>query len=496
MNHITGLDTTDNEGKFPTSLQPSVDNAYDIGRPLKRWRTGEFVSVNVGTPSVEVGATLSTLDSRLSVVEATSAVDWQTLIDAETTSRTAADTTLQTNIDAETTARTAADTTLQTNIDTETNARAAADTTLQTNIDAETTSRTSADTTLQTNINAETTARAAADTTLQTNIDKLRTETALTPVFTVDNGLTDMTYVTHSSAYIPNYGNYAFNGIYGETVEYYGWESNSGTSRQNLTIDGTSELGHYVYVDLSSIEQSKPIEAFQIWAHGLYNKPRDFYIVGSNDGVNFTKLYDNNGFNVLTNETPTGTATKPDGTSGTASRVYSDVIALTSNTVVYRYIGFFCVTSFNTSFSTPSNSSAPVWVQELRLFRKKTAEPEQLPLCRHFAFQKSSTVDKYTDEHIVLRWDGNDELMIKLQTAKSNVYATVISWTGGAFPSGQTMGPLTTNEDDYWQHAGAACVEFTIQCDTDPVFPMYRVFYRNTGTSGTSISHLVVTRYY
>ena len=84
MNHITGLEVTDNEGKFPSTLQPRADNKYDVGRPTKRWRTGEFVSVNVGTPSVEVGATLATqatslasldtsvtaLDTRISVLEA------------------------------------------------------------------------------------------------------------------------------------------------------------------------------------------------------------------------------------------------------------------------------------------------------------------------------------------------------------------------------------------------------------------------------------------
>jgi len=84
MNHITGLEKTDNGGEFPTTLQPLADNKYDVGRPTKRWRTGEFVSVNVGTPSVEVGATLATqaatvtglstsvtaLDTRVAVLEA------------------------------------------------------------------------------------------------------------------------------------------------------------------------------------------------------------------------------------------------------------------------------------------------------------------------------------------------------------------------------------------------------------------------------------------
>ena len=112
----------------------------------------------------------------------------------------------------------------------------------------------------------------------------------------------------------------------------------------------------------------------------------------------------------------------------------------------------------------------------------------------HYVFTKAPAGDKYTDEHIVIHWDGYDEIFIRQSTDKSNVYATVISWTDGSFPSGQSM-ILSTTNNDYWQYSGAACVEFTIQCDSDTTFPVYRVFYRNTGSSGTSTSYLVVTRY-
>ena len=73
---------------------------------------------------------------------------------------------LDQGLQAETTARQAADTTLQTNIDNETAERKAADTTLQTNIDNEAAERKAADTVLDDKITAETSARVAADTKL------------------------------------------------------------------------------------------------------------------------------------------------------------------------------------------------------------------------------------------------------------------------------------------------------------------------------------------
>ena len=73
---------------------------------------------------------------------------------------------LDQGLQAETSARQAADTTLQTNIDNETAERKAADTTLQTNIDNEAAERKAADTVLDDKITAETSARVAADTKL------------------------------------------------------------------------------------------------------------------------------------------------------------------------------------------------------------------------------------------------------------------------------------------------------------------------------------------
>jgi hypothetical protein len=78
-------------------------------------------------------------------------VVWKTEMDAETSARQEADTTLQGNIDAEAQARQQVDGTLHDNIDAEEAAREAADSALSQDLAAESASRTSADSTLQGN---------------------------------------------------------------------------------------------------------------------------------------------------------------------------------------------------------------------------------------------------------------------------------------------------------------------------------------------------------
>ena len=89
----------------------------------------------------------------------------------------ATDIATQAELDAEATTRAAADATNATAITSEATTRGAADTTLQTNITAEATARGAADTTLQNNINTEATARASGDTT---NANNLTTHANLT----------------------------------------------------------------------------------------------------------------------------------------------------------------------------------------------------------------------------------------------------------------------------------------------------------------------------
>lgn len=143
-------------------------------------------------------------------------------------------------------------------------------------------------------------------------------------------------------------------------MEYYDWASQVGFYKQPLTIDGVSETGHYCYVDLITIESNSKRLA-QISNALTGSVPRDFYIIGSNDGVDFTKLYDNSGVNVITNEAPAGS----DG----RVNIYTDVIDLGNSTVYYR-IGIFVASTYGSSgFDSPNPSNAPVVVQELRLFK-------------------------------------------------------------------------------------------------------------------------------
>ena len=95
----------------------------------------------------------------------------QTNIDNEVTDRKAADTVLQNNIDSEAVTRENSDTVLQSNIDTEAATRSNADTVLQSNIDSEAATRGNADTLLQSNIDAEAATRGEADTKLQDNLN-------------------------------------------------------------------------------------------------------------------------------------------------------------------------------------------------------------------------------------------------------------------------------------------------------------------------------------
>ena len=343
--------------------------------------------------------------------------DRQADVSAEESARIAADASLQSAIDSEAATRLSSDQTLQANISSETSARISA-------ISSEATARSNADNTLSASILAEQVARIAevaaeraridaildgtdvdlnqlkelivayttSDDNILSQISQINTTVAgiqsqldgtdaalntlianieatqapaLTEIFTTANGLTDMSLVTQSGGN-PSYMGYdIFNGIYGADVEYYGWASQA---PQPLTINGTSENGHYVYVDLSTVAPTDPVKSFELWAHGEKYTPRDFYIVGSNDGVNFTKLYDNNGVNVFTNETAPGSAPDMNGNITGVTRLYTDRIDM-SNSTVYSHIGIFATSAFfDGNFDAP-NPTASVWIQELRLFK-------------------------------------------------------------------------------------------------------------------------------
>jgi hypothetical protein len=185
----------------------------------------------------------------------------------------------------------------------------------------------------------------------------------LVDVFNASNGLTDNTLVTFTKELAGDKAYLMWNGKYGVDIagEYYGWQAPDASDREPLTIEGITETGHYNYVDLGPVAPFSIIKAFEIWA-SLYRKPLDFYIIGSNDLTSsWTKLYDSNGVNQLTNVVA--------GSSSSQNKYHSPVISI-PNLTHFRYVGLFGLTSF-TGYSIAGNGHSPVpgiSCQELRLF--------------------------------------------------------------------------------------------------------------------------------
>jgi hypothetical protein len=174
---------------------------------------------------------------------------------------------------------------------------------------------------------------------------------AIFEIFNKRNGLTDGALVSTSGNQSGGKGGFlVFNGIYGVDIdgEYSGWASDN--TKGEITIDGNEESGYYVYVDLSS----KPIiKSFQLWAP-YFGKPRDFYILGSDDETSWTKLYDS-----LDTEKFTNTLI---GSTLTQHKEYTDIIPLDNNTH-YNHICLFVLTAVQGEDSI--NRTA---CQEFRLF--------------------------------------------------------------------------------------------------------------------------------
>jgi cytoskeletal protein CcmA (bactofilin family) len=74
------------------------------------------------------------------------------------------------------------------------------------------------------------------------------------------------------------------------TLTGYGWVSDDASHRVLLNIDGNPILGHYNYIDLSLDTSTAVITSFQFYAMEE-EKPLQYYIIGSNDEVNWTSLY-------------------------------------------------------------------------------------------------------------------------------------------------------------------------------------------------------------
>lgn len=207
-----GIAGNNNDTTIPTSA--AVKNYVDANVTAQDL---DFTG-DTGTGAVDLDSQSLTLTGANGI--ATTASGQTITIDAGSlnTRLTTAETDIDTNtaaISAETSARSAADTTLQGNINTEASTRASADTTLQGNIDSEASTRSSADTTLQNNIDAEASTRASADTSLQSQITSNDTDiTSLDGRLTTAEGnitSNDTDIATNASNIATNTSNIASN---------------------------------------------------------------------------------------------------------------------------------------------------------------------------------------------------------------------------------------------------------------------------------------------
>ena len=114
-----------------------------------------------------------------------------------------------------------------------------------------------------------------------------------------------------------------------------------------------------------------------------------------------------------------------------------------------------------------------------------------------YSFTKNtnnSTAGFFSDSYVVIGWDGNDEIMIKQPTTRSNVYATGLVRYGGSHPSGQHM-LLSTVNNDFYQNSGIGQIDFTISSDTDNTHPFYRVRFHISSSSGLNYCYAVVEKF-
>jgi hypothetical protein len=105
----------------------------------------------------------------------------------------------------------------------------------------------------------------------------------------------------------------------------------------------------------------------------------------------------------------------------------------------------------------------------------------------------------YSDEFIVISWDGFDEVFVKHTGAASipsDVYATSHLHTNGvSFPSSNPM-IISSSDNDFLQRSSSFFSHFSIRSDSNATsFPLYKVEFEVTGSSGTTYCYWSVKRY-
>jgi hypothetical protein len=107
----------------------------------------------------------------------------------------------------------------------------------------------------------------------------------------------------------------------------------------------------------------------------------------------------------------------------------------------------------------------------------------------------NATAGFYSDAYVIIGWNpSSNELNIRQPTARTAVYAGLLTSNGGSFPSTTNM-LLTTTNDDYYFNSGIGQVDFTISSDNDGTHPFYIVRFALSGGGGANYLYAVVEKY-
>lgn len=144
----------------------------------------------------------------------------------------------------------------------------------------------------------------------------------------------------------------------------------------------------------------------------------------------------------------------------------------------------------NVSSDTPYSSQKVV-----DLITASSSSPTFFSHPYHFTREtNNASAGFFTDDYVTIGWDGYDEIMIKQPTARSNVYARAVSYSGGTFPSSNPM-ILSTISDDFYQNSSTGHVEFWIQSDSDSTHPLYIVRLFLSSSSVTDYIYFTVQKH-
>ena len=148
-------------------------------------------------------------------------------------------------------------------------------------------------------------------------------------------------------------------------------------------------------------------------------------------------------------------------------------------------------TSGGQNITLTNTTTQTVFTQAQELVTKAYVDTQK-PVYTNFL--KNFSGQFFNDGIIVLEWDGFDEILMRLVTAKNNVYAASLVNNGGSFPSGNHM-ILNTVNDDFYQNSSIGQVEYTISCDDDNAFPFYKCRFVVSGNNNAYYCYSVIEKF-